>query len=356
MKKGLTIAAIAVLILVVSMVILIQDLSKSAQIHSTTPSTSPTTLSGKSLTSTSTTLIQSSFSTTSQGPSSTTSSATTNILLFNELGTFTVLGKYQSDSAYSMAEVYTPSASLFVSPFLWNMKYAKGEANLTYVGQALHVYVNFTDFEKITPSIPVDGYPGVMYGQELWFPFAGTTELSPLLPLPLKVDQLPSFNSTLDYSLFVKEGEIDDFSYDIWLTQNPNTTYLEYPDVEIMVWLYHNETLSSYFVHEGELQVPIVVNGTTIVDNFSVYVLPHTGSANGWIGVYYVSEEQLEGNVTVPLSQLIVESFAFIGKVFPSLSASQYYLDAIQVGMEFNDSGGSVYAGYTLYSWVIETG
>ncbi len=277
------------------------------------------------------------------------------IMLFNQGGKFTVLGKYQSDSAYGMAEVYTPSASLFVSPFLWNMKYANGEANLTYDGVNLHVYVNFTDFQKITPSISVDGYPGIMYGHELWFPFAGTTALSPLLPLPLKVDQLPSFHSTLRYSLFVKKGIIDDFSYDIWLTQNPNTTYLEYPDVEIMVWLYHNETLSSYFVYEGTIQVPIIVNGTRIIDNFSVYVLPHTGSANGWIGVYYVSGDQLEGKVTVPLSQLIVGSFNFIDKIFPSVSASQYYLDAIQVGMEFNDVNGSVNAGYTLNNWVIVT-
>jgi hypothetical protein len=267
-----------------------------------------------------------------------------------------VLGKYQSDNAYAMAEVYTPNASLFISPFLWNMKYAKGEANLTYVGHVLHVYVNFTDFEKVTPSIPVDGYPGVMYGEEMWFPFAGSTELSPMLSLPVEVSRLPAFNSTLSYSLFVEKGVIDDFSYDIWLTENPYTTYLEFPDVEVMVWLHHNETLSSYLVYEGEVQVPVVVNGTLVEDNFSVYVLPHTGSANGWIGVYYVSGLQLEGNVTVPLSQLIVESFTFIDKVFPSISASEYYLDAIQVGMEFNDVDGSVFAGYTLYSWVIEVG
>lgn len=321
MRSGLTLAAIAMLILAVLMIVIIQDLLNPHSVQ-------------RPLTSTNT---------------------TANILLYNKLGTFTALGKYQSDSAYSMAEVYTPNASLFISPFLWNMKYTKGEANLTYVGQVLYVYVNFTDFKKITPSIPVDGYRGIMYGQELWFPFAGTTELSPALPLPMKVDQLPPFYSTLSYTLFVNKGVIDDFSYDIWLTQNPNTTYVAFPDVEIMIWLYHNETLTHYFVYEGEIQVPIVVNGTVMEDNFSVYVLPHTGSTNGWIGVYYVSEKQLKGNVTVPLSQLIKNSSTFIDKIFPNISASQYYLNAIQVGMEFNDINGSVNAGYTLYSWVIET-
>ncbi|MCY0860788.1 MAG: hypothetical protein OWQ54_10245 [Sulfolobaceae archaeon] len=234
------------------------------------------------------------------------------------------------------------------------MKSANGEANLTYIGHYLHVCINFTGFTKVTPSIPVDGYPGIMYGQEDWFPFAGSTQVSPLLPLPIIVTKLPQFTSTLSYSLFIKKGVIDDFSYDIWLTQNPNTTYLEFPDVEVMVWLYHNETLSNYFIYEGQVKATLIVNGTPLEDNFSVYVLPHTGSANGWIGVYFLSEIQLQGNVTVPLSDLIVESFSFIQKVFPNITPEGYYLDTIQVGMEFNDVNGSVLAGYTLYNWVIE--
>jgi hypothetical protein len=269
-------------------------------------------------------------------------------------GKFSVIGKYQSDSAYAMAMVYSNNASLYVSPFLWNMKSANGYANLTYEGNILKVNVNFTNFEKITPSIPVDGYPGVMYGQEYWFPFAGKTLMPSYFTFPMEVNKLLNFKSTLSYETYDNKGIIDDFSYDIWLTQNPNTTYLQYPDIEIMIWLYHNETLSSYFVKTGVLSENIIVNGSLVRDNFTVYILPHTGSANGWIGVYYVSQLQLQGGkVTSPLSQMIKNSFNYIQHIFPNLSFSSYYLNAIQVGMEFNDVNGKVNIGYTLYNWDI---
>ncbi|WP_202905233.1 hypothetical protein [Vulcanisaeta thermophila] len=47
----------------------------------------------------------------------------------------------------------------------------------------LEVTINMSGIQKITPSIPVDGYPGLMYGREMWFPFAGQTRVSPELPL-----------------------------------------------------------------------------------------------------------------------------------------------------------------------------
>ncbi|QKR00833.1 hypothetical protein GWK48_10965 [Metallosphaera tengchongensis] len=292
---------------------------------------------------------------TSQGTGTTSGTGSKDVLNLSNLGgTFTVIGRYQSDSKYALAEVYTPNGSLFLSPFLWNLKVAKGDANLTYVGSSLEVWVNFTDFKKVSPSIPVDGYPGVMYGQELWFPFAGKSLTSSSLPLPMALGELPNFSSTLSYSVLDRWGVVDDFSYDVWLTTDPNATYLQYPDVEVMVWLYHNETPSKYFLYVGNVTERLVVNDTVLEENFSVYVLPHTGSANGWIGVYFLSQDQLEGNVTVPLSSMIVGSFPFIHKVFQKVNASDYYLDAVQVGMEFNDVDGDVSLGYVLHSWTIE--
>ncbi|AGE71770.1 GH12 family glycosyl hydrolase domain-containing protein [Sulfolobus acidocaldarius] len=269
-------------------------------------------------------------------------------------GEFSILGKYQSDSTYAIGMVYSKNASLFVSPFLWNLKTALGYTNLTYRGNTLVVNVNFTNFEKINSNLQVDGYPGVMYGQEDWFPFAGRTLMPSCFVLPVKVISLPNFNSTLSYKINDNRGIIDDFSYDIWLTQNPNTTYIQFPDVEIMIWLYHNETLSDYFVKAGVMSVNIMVNGTVIQDDFTVYILPHTGSSNGWIGVYYISQLELSaGNITVPMSTLIKDSFNYIRGVFPDLQTSAYYLNAIQVGMEFNDINGVVNVGYTLYNWTI---
>ncbi|AHC52035.1 cellulase [Sulfolobus acidocaldarius SUSAZ] len=269
-------------------------------------------------------------------------------------GKFSILGNYQSDSAYAMGMVYSKNASLFISPFLWNLKSASGYTNLTYMGNILLVNVNFTNFEKINSNLQVDGYPGVMYGKEDWFPFAGKTLMPSYFVLPMRVISLPNFNSTLSYKTYDNKGIIDDLSYDIWLTQSPNTTYLLFPDMEIMIWLYYNETLSQYFVKAGVIRESIVVNGTMIQDNFTVYILPHTGSVNGWIGVYYISQLELPaGNVTIPMSSLIKDSFNYVRGVFPDLQTSAYYLCAIQVGMEFNDIHGVVNVGYTLYNWTM---
>mgnify|MGYP001770664726 CR=1 FL=1 len=261
-----------------------------------------------------------------------------------------VIGRYQSDSAYSMVEVYGNGVSVFVSPLLWNMAYSRGLVNMT-LGNYLHVSVDLRDFRKVNPSIPVDGYPSVMYGQECWPPFAGRTVESGIA-LPARIANMPNFNSTVYYTIYQVDGVVDDFSYDIWLTENPCPTNLVFPDIEIMVWLYHEGHLPSPpFIEVGNLTVTVYVNGKPIKDAFIVYVLPHTGSASGWIGVYYVSGIQLVGRVTIPLSELIRDSFNFINRVYPSITPSSYYLDAIQLGMEFNDDNGTAILGYTLYYW-----
>jgi hypothetical protein len=119
-----------------------------------------------------------------------------------------------------------------------------------------------------------------------------------------------------------------------------------------MVWMYHEEQLNpQYFVKVGELVVPAVVNGTRLNVTFDVYVLPHTGFSDGWVGVYYVPEVQLLGNVSLPLGYMVKESVSFAQKIFPSLNANSYYLNAIQLGMEFNNDNGTAKLGYVLYGW-----
>ena len=67
--------------------------------------------------------------------------------------------------------------------------------------------------------------------------YASTIDI-PRLELPQKLTTLPKFSSTVDFSVYDFNGTVDDFSYDIWLSQNPNVTYLQYPCVEIMIWIY----------------------------------------------------------------------------------------------------------------------
>ncbi|TRM84779.1 hypothetical protein DJ522_03400 [Sulfolobus sp. F3] len=260
---------------------------------------------------------------------------------------------YPYGYGYQIKQLYSNNVSIFISPYLWNYRMAEGFINLTYIKDyGLRLIVNLTSFKKINPNIDVDGYPGIMYGQEYWFPFQGKTAESQWLELPINVTTTPKIYSLLNYTIWDENGTIDDFSYDIWLSQNPNISNLQFPDIELMIWLYHESNITSpFFIKEGNVTVTIEVNGTKENDTFLVYVLPHTGSASGWIGVYYLSEKNLEGEVEIPLNFFLNNEFFFINKVFPQIYEKTFYLDAIQIGMEFNDNHGNAQMGFNLYSW-----
>lgn len=265
---------------------------------------------------------------------------------------FSLIGSYLSQSRYGMAQLFGQNVSLMASPFLWNINTAEGQVTMNF-SNYLHVLINMSKISKITPSISVDGYPGLMYGREMWFPFVAQTETYEL-NLPEIVNDLPSFYSILNYSVFVNKGMIDDFSYDIWLSQNPNITYLEYGDFEVMIWLYWHENFSSnkYMIYTGKMTIPVEVNGVLEQMNSSVYVLPRTGSANGWTGVYILAPQNLQGSIGVPITYILKNMSTYLRKVNIKIyNTSTYYLDAIQVGMEFNDTAGTADLGYSLYSW-----
>ncbi|WP_252900565.1 hypothetical protein [Vulcanisaeta sp. JCM 14467] len=44
------------------------------------------------------------------------------------------------------------------------------------------------------------------------------------------------------------------------------------------------------------------------------------------------------------------DSFNLIDKIYTSITPSSYYLDAMQLGMKFDDDNGTAILGYTLYS------
>ncbi|WP_202905232.1 GH12 family glycosyl hydrolase domain-containing protein [Vulcanisaeta thermophila] len=172
------------------------------------------------------------------------------------------------------------------------------------------------------------------------------------------MSQLPNFYSILNFTVYCDEGTIDDFSYDIWLTRNPNTTYLHYGDFEVMIWMYWNENLSSnpYFIYTGTMEIPTLINGTMEKLDWYVYVLPRTGSASGWTGVYILAPYKLEGEVGVPITYILMNMGPYLERAGVNIyNPSTYYLDAIQVGMEFNNNNqGTAILGYTLYNWTIE--
>lgn len=260
------------------------------------------------------------------------------------------------NNPYDMCIFYQGNTSIAVSPFLWNFLSANYIfMNLNFSGLYYNVTIKLLNVSYINPSIHVLGYPGFMYGYESWFPFSqvGKTKES-LIYLPQKIVNLQTFYSFLNYSVWNTTGMIDDFSYDIWLTPKVNVTQLEKGDIEIMIWNYWGENLSKvpYFVYKGTVEFPTYINGKIENISYAIYILNYTGSSNGWTGVYYLMENHgvKTGVIGTPITlilqytaNLLVQRDGYIANV------SNYYLNAIQVGME--TYGNSVVAGYYLYDW-----
>jgi hypothetical protein len=250
-----------------------------------------------------------------------------------------------------MVEVYGNNFSLFISPFLWNLGYGIGNVNITYDFSYIKVFANLTKIKKITPSIPVIGYPGIMYGQEYWFPFAGKTQMLTSLKLPMKVKYLPEFSIIVNYSVFKSLGKITDLSYDIWLTSNPNKTTLGRGDLEVMIWLYYEQDISQlkYYQKVGVLSIPTYINSTYRILNLQVWLLNY--SAGGWaLVILQLPEPISSGKISLPISTILKSLDSFLIGWKESVTES-YYLNAIQFGMEFD--GDNVNLGYYLYSFQI---
>jgi hypothetical protein len=277
---------------------------------------------------------------------------------------FSLLGSYLQQSRYSMAEIYLGNATLLASPFLWNLKSGGGFVNMSFNYMGVTVNETLTKVNLIDPEIHVIGYPGLMYGEEYWFPFASRTTTCNPLRLPIKLSELGDVWVTINYSLWRHLGTIDDFSYDIWLTRDPNTTYLGSGDVEVMLWMFANESLQSqrYWIDAGDVSVPtsILSNETMIGGNmtYAVFILPHTGGASGWSLIIFIPEFNeyhglWSGTYSINLNGLLSNAVSELGRM--GLIGDTLYLNAIQVGLESYPNKGNISVGYHIYSWYLSS-
>lgn len=274
----------------------------------------------------------------------------------------TLIGSYLSDSQYSMAMFYVNSSfSYGVSTFLWNIHISSnnpdyatyGGTYMTYNGKFWNITEKMWHIVLQNLELHIIGYPGFIIGYEDWFPFDGLGKTLGS-PIPAPISSVKELWSTINYSVWYNTGIIVDFSYDIWLTNvNPlDYPYLElnYSDaLEVLVWIYHQETLSSPFVYLYNVTFQAIVNGTEENLTFEMYELPRTGGPNGWPGIYFVLPNNgfPSASISLPLGEMAYYAASIIGD-------KNFYLDAIQVGMEsYYSNNDSVDLGYFLYSFNI---
>lgn len=263
---------------------------------------------------------------------------------------FSIVGTYQY---YGQATLYSQNVSIIASTDLWNIKYAKGDVNMTFYNNYLSTKINLYNLMETTPEFVVAGYPNLLYGEESWWNL-GPTEESPYLSLPMKISDLPDFYSIVNYTLYNVNGTIDDFSYDIWITRNtPYPSSLGSQDIELMIWTYWSGSLAGVFPYAGTLNIPTIVNGTVYNYSFQVYVRP-SSSSTSWVTVFVLSPVKLQGEVGIPIGYVLKNLGLFTSLAGLNFNASQYYLDAIQLGMEFHaNSNGYANLGYNIYYWKI---
>jgi len=203
------------------------------------------------------------------------------------LFSYAVLNNY---NAYFMK--LPQGATAMISPMLWNLVGGSGNVTMVLSDGHLAVYVNITGVVRAISFTPVVGFPDIMYGDYSWGPFYTMTSTYSFLRLPMPTGQVPSLWSIVNYSLSLREGSYNDFSYDIWLVRHPGATSLGPSDVELMLWMYANQSLAGlpYWVTWHSVTMPTIIDGQLENLSYQVFILPRNGGPSGWMLIILIPE------------------------------------------------------------------
>ena len=198
----------------------------------------------------------------------------------------------------------------------------------------------------------VHGYPNVLYGMDQCHPNT-TPRPSRLLPLPIKVNAIPSdLIGTTAY--FSDTSQITyDIAYDLWLnksgTKRPCRTD---GTVEVMVWTdYDQRALLPGSMLVETASIPFAVGGAVKSGYraWSIYVsnVYRGGQTAPWGGaVWFVlnhSDVVSRGTVSVDLSAVLSAVGALLHNDYGWIDfRSSYWLDSIPFGMEFGPQSGTL--------------
>ncbi|MDT7867772.1 MAG: hypothetical protein RQ853_05100 [Acidianus sp.] len=274
------------------------------------------------------------------------------------LFSYAVLNNY---NAYFMK--LPQGATAMISPMLWNLVGGNGNVTMVLSEGHLAVYVNITGVVRAISFTPVVGFPDIMYGDYSWGPFYTMTSTYSFLRLPMPTGQVPSLWSIVNYSLSLREGSYNDFSYDIWLVRHPGATSLGPSDVELMLWMYANQSLAGlpYWVTWHSVTMPTIIDGQLENLSYQVFILPRNGGPSGWMLIILIPELNYSegayhgltrGVFGVNLRDLISTAVNIVGEFNGTQWESGLYLSVIQLGAEVDASGnGTMLMNFTVYSW-----
>ncbi|WP_427971924.1 hypothetical protein [Acidilobus sp.] len=258
-------------------------------------------------------------------------------------------------------------AAAMISPMLWNLVGGSGNVTMVLSGGHLYVYINVTGVSRAIKFTPVVGFPDIMYGWYSWGPFYTRTSSYGFLSLPMPASEVPDLWSVVNYSLSLSRGAYNDFSYDIWLVRSPGATSLGPSDVELMLWMYANQSLAGlpYWVTWRPVTMPTLINGTIKNVTYQVFILPRNGGPSGWMLIILIPEVNesggqyhglLKGEYGVDLGELMNETLNIIGEFNGTQWEQGLYLSVIQLGAEVDAPGGDMMMNFNVSSWYLVNG
>jgi hypothetical protein len=207
----------------------------------------------------------------------------------------------------------------------------------------------------------VRGFPSVLYGLDQCHA-ATSAATSPTLPLPARVDSIPSdLVATAAYD--AQGGQVTyDVAYDLWLSPTATKTPCQTDGtVEVMVWTdYDAQSLLPDSLKVGTADIPFAVNGASKSGDqaWSVYAsnVFRQGHTEPWGGTIWLVlnavDKTSRGRVSVDLSAALTSAGTLLERNYGwSSFAGDYWLDTIAFGMEFGPDNADPYgAGPTNFT------
>lgn len=233
---------------------------------------------------------------------------------------------------------------------MWNLKSANGVAILRYCNNTFYYEQNLTNIVEKNPSAWVAGWPEIWIGYKPWNQPSTVGS-----PFPIQISNL--LNSTVEvsvnYSVDIAPGNPLDLAFDIWVLKSPQEVASPSGpgpgDQEIMIWLYYQDTRPAGS-QIGEVQIPIVLNGTPI--NATFYVWRYEPTPGGFIQWEYIAFT-LANN---PKSASIRFNLADFVRAAAKFTQIRNYKDLWMVDLEIGSEFGNPYRTNETYNWVLQLG
>ncbi len=218
-------------------------------------------------------------------------------------------------------------------PDLWNLEKAQG-STLMNIGENGQLTVNSSFKNVISEVYTILGYPEIGYGYNLEDEMFGNAQSSSLI-FPMNYHKFSNLNFSSDSNYTFEKLQPSnipiDFSYDLWLEQNPTpSNQPTNNDLEVMIWMYSqdNHPIGNQI---GQYNITISINGHKMLSTWNVFA----GRANPWETVSFVLNTKYSSsssNITLNLSK-------FINKAGEDshLNLSTYTMMGIEIGNEFGN-------------------